>query len=85
MISPEEATEYAEIFIADKRQRYRCGVFASIKHHPSRNGEDASGTYYVEFSYAGPPVRIRTTPPRDHPTVVLVNDQTGQCEVMYWI
>jgi len=84
-ISSEQAVALAEAFIADKRAKYKCGNFLSVKHVPGKAQTHEAGTFYVEFAYSGPPVRQITTPPRDHPTVVLVNDENGECEVMYWL
>ncbi len=84
-ISSEQAVVLAESFIADKRTKYKCGDFISVKHAPAKAQPSETGTFYVEFAYAGPPVHQGSTPPRDHPTVVLVNDESGECRVMFWM
>jgi hypothetical protein len=84
-ISSEQAVALAESFISDKRAKYQCGDFLSVKHVPGKAKAHEAGTFYVEFAYKGLPVGQRTTPPRDHPTVVLVNDENGDCRVMFWM
>lgn len=83
-VSQEHAVTLAEEFIAQIRVELRCGKFSSVRHKP-RSDTDEDGAFYVEFAYAGPLVRKKATPTRDHPTVVIVNDRSGECRLMYWL
>lgn len=85
-ISSEQAIVLATNYLASKRSESERGPFSSIRHRDGKSfASGSSGTYYVEFAYAGPPVKTKTTPPRDHPTVVLVDDETGACRFMMWM
>jgi len=84
-ITSDQATALAEAFLKAKRGGSPLGELASVKHGAPRSPESGYGEYRVEFAYAGPPVRQGTTPPRDHPTVVFVNDATGACQLMLWM
>lgn len=83
-ISPEQAAALAEAFVAARPTR-RCGTVSSVTHTPAGPERKDGGRYRVEFPYAGPPVRQKTLPPRDHPTIVFVDDETGKCTLMYWM
>jgi hypothetical protein len=84
IISEEQALALAESFIANSPVKRKCGQFSSVKHKP-RGTNEMAGTFYVEFAYAGPPVKKGACPPLDHPTIVLVNDCTGACKIMLWL
>ena len=77
-----EAVRLAEEFVSASKSSLTCGALTSVKHK-AVNME--SGTYYVEFAYAGPTTAIDTTPPRSHPTVILVDDLSGSCRLMRWL
>lgn len=83
-ISEEQAVALAEGFLASKPVRRKCGQITAVRHQRGGAHEEA-GTYCVEFAYAGPPVKKGAVPARNHPTVVLVNDRTGECKVMLWL
>ncbi len=80
-----QATALAEAFLRARRGRAPVGALTSVGHVPARAGHEGAGEYHVEFAYAGPPVRRKANPPRDHPTVVIVNDETGACSLMLWM
>ncbi|WP_157359976.1 hypothetical protein [Caldimonas brevitalea] len=84
-ISSDQAAALAEAFLRAKRGKSPIGPLSSIKHSPAPSLGQAAGEYCVEFAYAGPPVKRKTTPPRDHPTVVFVSDETGECRLMFWM
>ncbi len=89
-ITQQEATLKAESFIAARRDDHLCGALQKVTHKPpnektKRYTGRESGSYYVEFAYAGPPVRQHSLPHRDHPTVVIVDDESGECSVMKWL
>jgi hypothetical protein len=83
-ISQEQAVALAKAFVAAK-PRLQCGALASVKHSPPASPDKGHGQYHVEFAYAGPPVEQVTRPRRDHPTIVFVDDETGDCRLMYWM
>ena len=89
-ISQQQAVEKAEAFIAGRRAAHPCGAFQAVKHKAGDKktkhytGRE-SGSYYVEFAYSGPPVRKPSLPRGDHPTVVVVDDVTGECSIMIWL
>ena len=89
-ITQQKAVEKAEAFIAERRAAHPCGAFQTVEHKPSdektrRYSGRESGTFYVEFAYSGPPVLKLSLPRRDHPTVVIVDDETGECRIMRWL
>jgi hypothetical protein len=89
-VKREGAIQLAEAFIANQRKKLRCGAFQSVKHIPThdeigRNRGHYRGTFYVRFAYKGPKPRILSHPREDHPTVVLVDDETGECSIMAWM
>lgn len=84
-VSEGEAVTLAEAFLARTRGKKKHGQLSLVRHKPSAEGPDNSGTFHVEFAYAGPPVAKGARPPLDHPTVVLVNDVTGECKLMFWL
>lgn len=84
-ISQEQAVALAEAFLDAKRPRPQCGRLASVTHSPAGSQGRSRGQYRAEFAYAGPPVTQLTHPRRDHPTVVFVDDETGECRLMYWM
>jgi hypothetical protein len=84
-VSKEQAVALAETFLAGKRARGTYGHVTGVTHMPPSSIHESSGTFHVEFAYTGAPVRKGAVPPRDHPTVVLVNDRTGECKVMLWL
>lgn len=89
-ISEQNAVTRAEAFIAERRTIHPCGPLQAVSHKPADDkirrytGRD-SGSYHVEFAYSGPPVRKDSFPRRDHPTVVVVDDETGECSIMKWL
>lgn len=84
-IDEEQAIALATTYLTSKRSETERGPFTSVRHRGPKLASEKTGTYYVEFAYVGPPVKVRTTPPRDHPTVVLVDDQSGACSFMMWM
>jgi hypothetical protein len=84
-VSESEAVKLAEAFLAQRQGKPKHGQLLQVSHKPLTSGPNNSGTFHVAFAYAGPPVRKDAVPPRDHPTVVLVDDITGECKVMLWL
>lgn len=89
-IAVQEAIEKAQAFIAERRTKYPCGDLQEVKHKAGdektkRYTGTTSGTYYIYFAYVGPKVKGHSVPRRDHPTVVCVDDETGECSIMMWM
>lgn len=89
LILQAEAVRRAEAFIAEHRKKYRCGAVQSVRHVPlderDRKSGRTEGSFYVKFEYRGPKPKVLSLPRRDHPTVVLVGDVTGECRIMMWL
>jgi hypothetical protein len=95
VIGEQQAIELATVFVAHRGPA--CGPITEVMHHndpPTKNFvgriQSPGKSYYrVEFAYSGPPISAAviaaTDPPPDHPTVVFVNDQTGECRLLYWL
>jgi hypothetical protein len=83
------------LFVAERA--LDCGEITEVVHHndpPTKNFvgrilSEAESYYRVEFAYNGPPipadVLAASSPRPDHPTVVFIDDQTGECRLMYWL
>jgi len=84
-ISEEQAIALATSYFSSKRRESERGALTAVRYREAKLASEKSGTYYVEFAYAGPPVKVRTTPPRDHPTVVMVDEENGACTFMMWM
>lgn len=89
-VTEQQAIEKAQAFIDERRAKYACGALQGIRHKPADENTKpytarSGGTYYIEFSYAGPMVKGHSIPRRDHPTVVLVDDESGKCSIMMWM
>jgi hypothetical protein len=89
-VTEQQAIEKAQAFIVERRAKYPCGALQGVRHkavddRTKRYTGKTSGTYYVEFAYAGPKVKGHSVPAQDHPTVVLVDDESGECSVMMWM
>lgn len=82
-ITSDQAVALAKSFLDTKRRASPTGPLSSVRH--STSSEKGAGRYRVEFAYAGLPVKQKTTPPRDHPTVVFVDDESGVCQLMMWM
>ncbi|MDQ8192683.1 hypothetical protein [Roseibacillus persicicus] len=85
-----EAIELAARYIAENRDPTDYGEMTAVSHKPpitsGRNYTgQTTGSYYVEFAYVGIPVPQDSIPRRDHPTVVVVNDDSGECTFMLWM
>ena len=82
-ISLKEAVTKAEAFIATKRTQHPCGALQAINYKPAHERETArkNGIYSVEFASSGPPVQTSPHPRRGQPTIVIVNDETGECSI----
>src|SRR6186713_3225712 len=82
-ISLKEAVTKAEAFIATKRTQQPCGALQAINYEPANERDTArkNGIYSVEFACSGPPVHTSSHPRRDPPTIVIVNDETGECSI----
>lgn len=77
-VTEAQAVELARAFVAARPVlRDKCGALAGVRHK--------DGTFRVEFSYGGPPVKQKTKPPLDHPTIVLVDSIDGTCRLMMWM
>jgi hypothetical protein len=83
-ISLNEAVTKAEAFIATRRAQYPCGALQAVNYEPANERDTArkSGIYRVEFACSGPPVHASSHPRRDPPTIVIVNDETGECSIL---
>jgi len=81
-ISLKEAVTRAEAFMAERAQ-HPCGALQAINYEPA-NGRDSArknGSYSVEFTCSGPSVQTSPQLRREPPTIVIVNDETGECSM----
>ncbi len=83
LLTEEQAAGLARAFAENRQRPHPLGPLSSVAHREGEGKEE--GEYRVEFQFGGPPPRRKTTPPRDHPTVVFVGDRTGKCRFMFWM
>ena len=80
-LSEDQAIELARAFANQKGRS--LGTLSRVRHHVEDGGR--GGYFSVEFEYSGPPVKQKTNPPTDHPTVIIVSDRLGSCHFMMWM
>jgi hypothetical protein len=90
-LSEAGAIGLAGRYVAENRSSLRCSEQVIRVAHIAAEllermgARRQPGCYLVTFAYAGPPTPPEFAglcPPYDSPTTIIVNDRTGECELL---